>query len=224
MALNETLSEGGDITDGISITRRMWDRDFIGITGHVRIDDNGDRDADYSILDLDPITGRSASIKPTISLSPFARVNQPPFCQSTEYIRSKRHCGTFEFTLNSTQNFDEAYARAVYYWYYVADPREKNTRIRNLQVRSDRALFRIKSRIQSCDWKENSLAWRKRRPSCRYSRMWISGKRSCLHIQDWSVYFCRVHQLGSCCVSPCCCYCNLCVVQASILFVIWIIM
>ncbi|CAD1468784.1 unnamed protein product, partial [Heterotrigona itama] len=71
MALNETLSEGGDITDGISITRRMWDRDFIGITGHVRIDDNGDRDADYSILDLDPITGRSASIKPTISLSPF---------------------------------------------------------------------------------------------------------------------------------------------------------
>lgn len=66
MALNETLSEDGDITDGISITRRMWDRDFIGITGHVRIDDNGDRDADYSILDLDPITGRSASIKPAI--------------------------------------------------------------------------------------------------------------------------------------------------------------
>lgn len=30
----------------------------LGITGHVRIDDNGDRDADYSILDLDPITGR----------------------------------------------------------------------------------------------------------------------------------------------------------------------
>lgn len=24
----------------------------------VRIDDNGDRDADYSLLDLDPITGR----------------------------------------------------------------------------------------------------------------------------------------------------------------------
>lgn len=29
-----------------------------GVTGHVRIDDNGDRDADYSILDLDPITGK----------------------------------------------------------------------------------------------------------------------------------------------------------------------
>lgn len=29
-----------------------------GITGMVRIDDNGDRDADYSLLDLDPVTGR----------------------------------------------------------------------------------------------------------------------------------------------------------------------
>uniref|UniRef100_A0A8W7PBU0 Receptor ligand binding region domain-containing protein n=1 Tax=Anopheles coluzzii TaxID=1518534 RepID=A0A8W7PBU0_ANOCL len=58
MALNDTLNEGGDIRDGTAITRKMWGRDFEGITGHVRIDDNGDRDADYSILDLDPITGR----------------------------------------------------------------------------------------------------------------------------------------------------------------------
>ncbi|XP_023309722.1 atrial natriuretic peptide receptor 1 [Anoplophora glabripennis] len=58
MALNETLWEGGDIRNGLNITTRMWDRDFHGITGHVRIDDNGDRDADYSILDLDPITGK----------------------------------------------------------------------------------------------------------------------------------------------------------------------
>uniref|UniRef100_A0A182QDM9 Receptor ligand binding region domain-containing protein n=1 Tax=Anopheles farauti TaxID=69004 RepID=A0A182QDM9_9DIPT len=58
MALNDTLIEGGDIRDGTAITRKMWGRDFEGITGHVRIDDNGDRDADYSILDLDPITGR----------------------------------------------------------------------------------------------------------------------------------------------------------------------
>ena len=35
---------------------------FAGITGHVRIDDNGDRDADYSLLDLDPITGRFAVV------------------------------------------------------------------------------------------------------------------------------------------------------------------
>lgn len=69
MALNETLTEGGDIKDGISITRKMWDRDFNGITGHVRIDDNGDRDADYSILDLDPITGRSLKIQATHSFT-----------------------------------------------------------------------------------------------------------------------------------------------------------
>lgn len=57
-ALNETLTEGEDIRDGIMITKRMWNRDFTGITGDVRIDDNGDRDADYSISDLDPITGK----------------------------------------------------------------------------------------------------------------------------------------------------------------------
>ncbi|CAK1584778.1 unnamed protein product [Parnassius mnemosyne] len=58
MALNETLTEGGDIRDGRNITRRMWGRDFHGITGHVRIDPVGDRDADYAILDLDPVTGK----------------------------------------------------------------------------------------------------------------------------------------------------------------------
>ncbi|XP_075215398.1 atrial natriuretic peptide receptor 1 [Lycorma delicatula] len=58
MALNETLSEGKDIRDGVAITRRMWSRNFHGITGHVRIDENGERDADYAVLDLDPITGR----------------------------------------------------------------------------------------------------------------------------------------------------------------------
>lgn len=30
MALNETLAEGGDITDGIAVTRRMWNREFEG--------------------------------------------------------------------------------------------------------------------------------------------------------------------------------------------------
>ncbi|XP_073953555.1 atrial natriuretic peptide receptor 1-like [Choristoneura fumiferana] len=58
MALNETLTEHGDIRDGRNITGRMWGRDFHGITGHVRIDAVGDRDADYAILDLDPVTGK----------------------------------------------------------------------------------------------------------------------------------------------------------------------
>lgn len=30
LALNETLSEGGDIRDGINLTRKMWNRDFHG--------------------------------------------------------------------------------------------------------------------------------------------------------------------------------------------------
>lgn len=30
MALNETLTEGGDIRDGRNITKRMWGRDFHG--------------------------------------------------------------------------------------------------------------------------------------------------------------------------------------------------
>ncbi|XP_039759155.1 receptor-type guanylate cyclase gcy-28 [Pararge aegeria] len=58
MALNETLTEGGDIRNGRNITKRMWGRDFHGITGHVRIDSVGDRDADYAIFDLDPVTGK----------------------------------------------------------------------------------------------------------------------------------------------------------------------
>lgn len=34
-----------------------WNRTFQGITGVVRIDDNGDRDADYSLLDLGGLCG-----------------------------------------------------------------------------------------------------------------------------------------------------------------------
>ncbi|GFR70172.1 guanylate cyclase [Elysia marginata] len=56
-ALNETIEAGGNVTDGINITRRMWNRTFDGITGKVSIDENGDRNADYSLLDMDPKTG-----------------------------------------------------------------------------------------------------------------------------------------------------------------------
>ncbi|XP_046686869.1 atrial natriuretic peptide receptor 1 isoform X2 [Homalodisca vitripennis] len=56
VALNETLQSGGSQRDGLSITRRMWNRTFEGITGDVNIDANGDRIADYSLLDMDPET------------------------------------------------------------------------------------------------------------------------------------------------------------------------
>ncbi|RUS77778.1 hypothetical protein EGW08_014463, partial [Elysia chlorotica] len=56
-ALNETIEAGGNVSDGINITRNMWNRTFEGITGNVSIDENGDRNADYSLLDMDPATG-----------------------------------------------------------------------------------------------------------------------------------------------------------------------
>ncbi|GFO26482.1 guanylate cyclase [Plakobranchus ocellatus] len=58
LALNETIEAGGNVSDGLNITRRMWNRTFDGITGKVSIDSNGDRNADYSLLDLNPETDR----------------------------------------------------------------------------------------------------------------------------------------------------------------------
>ncbi|EFX72574.1 hypothetical protein DAPPUDRAFT_201000 [Daphnia pulex] len=57
IALNETLAAGGDVSNGTAITSRMWGRTFVGISGNVSMDENGDRNADYSLLDMDPITG-----------------------------------------------------------------------------------------------------------------------------------------------------------------------
>lgn len=58
IALNETLKEGLDPRNGRSITSKMWNRTFTGITGNVSIDNNGDRYSDYSLLDLDPNKGK----------------------------------------------------------------------------------------------------------------------------------------------------------------------
>ncbi|XP_055925455.1 atrial natriuretic peptide receptor 1-like isoform X2 [Argiope bruennichi] len=57
LALNETLAEGYTVSNGSIIIQKMWNRTFDGITGKVTIDENGDRDADYSILDMNPETG-----------------------------------------------------------------------------------------------------------------------------------------------------------------------
>ncbi|XP_052826119.1 atrial natriuretic peptide receptor 1 [Octopus bimaculoides] len=58
LAINETLAANESISNGTAITRRMWNRTFEGITGTVSIDENGDRSADYSLLDMDPLTGK----------------------------------------------------------------------------------------------------------------------------------------------------------------------
>ncbi|XP_050546454.1 atrial natriuretic peptide receptor 1 isoform X1 [Daktulosphaira vitifoliae] len=56
LALNETLARGGNKSDGAAIVKAMWNKTFTGITGDVNIDANGDRIADYSLLDMDPVT------------------------------------------------------------------------------------------------------------------------------------------------------------------------
>ncbi|KAK9308862.1 hypothetical protein QLX08_001278 [Tetragonisca angustula] len=60
LALKESLPEnpGRVNLDGGNLTRRMWGRSFKGITGDVNIDENGDRIADYSLLDMDPETSK----------------------------------------------------------------------------------------------------------------------------------------------------------------------
>ncbi|XP_025266897.1 atrial natriuretic peptide receptor 1 isoform X2 [Camponotus floridanus] len=60
LALKESLPEKPwDVNlDGGNLTRRMWGKSFKGITGDVNIDENGDRIADYSLLDMDPETSR----------------------------------------------------------------------------------------------------------------------------------------------------------------------
>ncbi|CAL8103562.1 unnamed protein product [Calicophoron daubneyi] len=57
IALNDALSHGIGISDGRKMTHLMWNRTFQGVTGTIRIDSNGDRNADYSLLDMDPETG-----------------------------------------------------------------------------------------------------------------------------------------------------------------------
>ncbi|CAL4095533.1 unnamed protein product, partial [Meganyctiphanes norvegica] len=40
------------------ITNNMWNNTiYCSLTGNISIDDNGDRKADYSLLDMDPLTG-----------------------------------------------------------------------------------------------------------------------------------------------------------------------
>ncbi|KAL5020578.1 hypothetical protein ScPMuIL_003470 [Solemya velum] len=91
LALNETLEANMSISDGEAITRRMWNRTFDGITGTVSIDENGDRNADYSLLDMNPTTkefevvanyyGNTRQYKPVANKQIFwagGRTSPPP--------------------------------------------------------------------------------------------------------------------------------------------------
>ncbi|XP_042295204.1 atrial natriuretic peptide receptor 1 isoform X2 [Sceloporus undulatus] len=56
-AANETLQLEGSISNATVITHQMWNRTFYGVTGLLRIDQNGDRETDYSLWDMDPKSG-----------------------------------------------------------------------------------------------------------------------------------------------------------------------
>lgn len=70
LAVNETLSDNDSIVNGNDVIKRMWNRTFDGITGKVYINENGDRDADYSLLDMNPLTSRF-EVCENVNLSPY---------------------------------------------------------------------------------------------------------------------------------------------------------
>uniref|UniRef100_A0A673K9U8 Guanylate cyclase n=1 Tax=Sinocyclocheilus rhinocerous TaxID=307959 RepID=A0A673K9U8_9TELE len=51
-ALNESLAEAHDRPSGESVTKRMWNRTYYGVTGLVQIDENGDRETDFALWDM----------------------------------------------------------------------------------------------------------------------------------------------------------------------------
>ncbi|KAK2151074.1 hypothetical protein LSH36_376g01001 [Paralvinella palmiformis] len=53
-ALNQTMNIGGDVRAGNIVAEQMRGRSFIGVSGIVVLDENGDRDPDYWITDMAP--------------------------------------------------------------------------------------------------------------------------------------------------------------------------
>lgn len=65
--------------NGTRITELMWNRTIHGITGDITMTENGDRVSDYSLLDMDPETGK------------FVVVANYIHNRGIEYIRDKIH-------------------------------------------------------------------------------------------------------------------------------------
>uniref|UniRef100_A0A3Q1FNS9 Atrial natriuretic peptide receptor 1-like n=1 Tax=Acanthochromis polyacanthus TaxID=80966 RepID=A0A3Q1FNS9_9TELE len=52
-ALNETMSASDSRPKGDVVTKRMWNRTFHGVTGLLHLDENGDRETDFALWDMD---------------------------------------------------------------------------------------------------------------------------------------------------------------------------
>uniref|UniRef100_S4RP47 Natriuretic peptide receptor 3 n=1 Tax=Petromyzon marinus TaxID=7757 RepID=S4RP47_PETMA len=75
LALHDALSGAGnqqaEPPSGLEVTRLMWNRTFQGIAGPVSIDDNGDREGDFSVLGMtDGDTGKQEVFKNYYLTSP----------------------------------------------------------------------------------------------------------------------------------------------------------
>ena len=57
LALSQTLRDGNNQTRGLAVVSNMREKEFNGYSGNVILDDNGDREPDYWITDMDPATG-----------------------------------------------------------------------------------------------------------------------------------------------------------------------
>ncbi|RWS28438.1 guanylate cyclase C-like protein 2 [Leptotrombidium deliense] len=62
-ALNETIAEKHEPTDGHYITRKLWNRTFLGyVSGDIHFNENGDKETDYTLSDFDPITMKMKTV------------------------------------------------------------------------------------------------------------------------------------------------------------------
>ncbi|XP_029437485.1 atrial natriuretic peptide receptor 1 isoform X2 [Rhinatrema bivittatum] len=51
-AVNKTLAERGTISNATAVVMEMWNKTFYGVSGFMTIDENGDRENDYSLWDM----------------------------------------------------------------------------------------------------------------------------------------------------------------------------
>ncbi|KAG9468776.1 hypothetical protein GDO78_021977 [Eleutherodactylus coqui] len=56
-AVNHTRAEGYSMKNASAITNHMWNRTYYGVSGFMKIDDNGDRETDFSLWDMSSSSG-----------------------------------------------------------------------------------------------------------------------------------------------------------------------
>ena len=75
LALSAVIKSGGDATDGATVVSNMRGRVFSGVSGKVVLDDNGDREPDFWITDMDPKTGAFVKVAEVINYDLGVRVS-----------------------------------------------------------------------------------------------------------------------------------------------------